>query len=269
MSRVSCAIVVVGALLAGTATASAQAPPTQLDRIEHKLDLILHKLDQLQAGQPAGARPAPSPATAKPAAAPAGTTGATPAPETMAAGAVAIVHAAPANPVAARRIPTDSVGGFIYTGGTLHLADLSNRGVRYTGLTGVEWQGWLRTTETGRYELELDGSTVSVNNFTNSTCIFSGWLEDRSIGVQQAPPAPASHGPHPFPWSLVPRCHPVSTSYGSGLSARRPSPMRASRSRCWKRPPPISTCGRSPARISCTNRAPITPRLLPDETSYG
>jgi hypothetical protein len=194
-------MVVVGALLAGTATASAQAPPTQLDRIEHKLDLILHRLDQLQAGQPAGARPAPSPATAKPAAAPAGIAGATPAPETMAAGAVAIVHAAPPNPVAARQIPTDSVGGFIYTGGTLQLADLSRRGVRFAGLAGVEWQGWLRTTETGRYELELDGSTVSVNNFTNSTCIFSGWLEDRSIGVQEA--TPSSGIARPASFSLV------------------------------------------------------------------
>jgi hypothetical protein len=119
----------------------------------------------------------------------------------MAAGAVAIVHAAPANPVAARQIPTDSVGGFIYTGGTLQLADLSSRGVRFAGLTGVEWQGWLRTTETGRYELELDGSTVSVNNFTNSTCLFSGWLEDRSIGVQDA--TPSSGIARPAPFSLV------------------------------------------------------------------
>jgi hypothetical protein len=72
------------------------------------------------------------------------------------------------------------VGGFIYTGGPLLLADLADRGVRYTGLAGVEWQGWPRTRETGRYQFELDGNTVSATNFTNPTCIFDGWLEDRS-----------------------------------------------------------------------------------------
>ena len=93
------------------------------------------------------------------------------------------------------------VGGFIYTGGSIQLADLTDRGVHYTGLTGVEWQGWLRAKEPGRYELELDGSTVSPNNFTNSTCVFAGWLEDRSIGVQQA--TPSSGIAQPAPFSLV------------------------------------------------------------------
>jgi hypothetical protein len=43
---------------------------------------------------------------------------------------------------AAHGIPPDSVGGFIYTGGPLQLADLADHGVRYAGLTGVEWHGW-------------------------------------------------------------------------------------------------------------------------------
>jgi hypothetical protein len=58
--------------------------------------------------------------------------------------------------------------------------------VRYTGLTGVEWQGWLRAKETGRYELGLDGNTVNPNTINTATCLFTGWLEDRSIGLQLA-----------------------------------------------------------------------------------
>jgi hypothetical protein len=111
---------------------------------------------------------------------------------------VAIIHAAPTTPVAAHEIPADGVGGFIYTGGPLHLADPADRGVRYTGLAGVEWQGWLRTRETGRYQFEFDGNTVSANNFTNPTCIFAGWLEDRSIGAQEASPTSSAVRPAPF-----------------------------------------------------------------------
>jgi hypothetical protein len=38
--------------------------------------------------------------------------------------------------------------------------------------------GWPHTRETGRYQFELDGNTVSAASFTNSTFIFAGWLED-------------------------------------------------------------------------------------------
>jgi hypothetical protein len=161
-------LLAVGIALSGMTSASAQAPPTQLDRIEQKLDTILHRLDQPPSGQATSAPSAPSSSasgpTAQPASAP--TPAPTPAPtsETLAAGAVAIIHPAPVTPAAAREIPTDSVGGFIYTGGPVQLADLTDRGVRYAGLTGVEWQGWLRAAETGRYQLELEGETVSPNN---------------------------------------------------------------------------------------------------------
>jgi hypothetical protein len=185
--------------LAGARPASAQSPPTQLDRVEQKLDTILHRLDQLEAGQ-AGA-PSPPPSAPGPAAAPATTSVPSSTPETLAGGAVAIIHAAPATPVAAHEIPADSVGGFIYTGGPLQLADLADHGVRYAGLVGVEWQGWLRAREAGRYQFELDGSTVSANSYTNSTCVFTGWLEDRAIGVQEA--TPSSGLARPAPFSLV------------------------------------------------------------------
>ena len=184
---------------AGTAAAAPQAPAseTQLDRIEHKLDLVLHKLDQLQGGQADGTQTATPSTAAKPAAAPA-SAGPAPTPETMAAGAVAIFHPAPKTDIAAHTIPADSVGGFIYTGGAIHLADLADRGIHYIGLTGVEWQGWLRATETGRYELELDGSTVAPGDFDIPVCIFSGWLEDRSIGTQQVTPRAGPGRPASF-----------------------------------------------------------------------
>ena len=172
------AVLAIGLSLAGTASAFAQPAPSQLDRIEQKLDTILHRLDQMPPAQADGTPPTASAAT------PALSS----APETLAGGALAIIHAAPETPTAAQEIPPDSVGGFIYTGGPLQLADLTDHGVRYAGLTGVEWQGWLRAKEAGRYQLDIDGSTVSPNNYTLSTCVFAGWLQDRSIGMQEAKP---------------------------------------------------------------------------------
>lgn len=183
MSRLSLAVLVTALAVSGAAPAPAQSPPSQLDRIEQKLDTILHRLDQLQPG---------------PAESPVGPPALSSRPETMVAGAVAIIHAAPVTQAAAREIPADSVGGFIYTGGSIQLADLTDRGVRYAGLTGVEWQGWLRAREAGRYQFELDGSTVSPNNYTNSTCVFAGWLEDRSIGTQETTPHSGLARPEPF-----------------------------------------------------------------------
>jgi hypothetical protein len=73
--------------------------------------------------------------------------------------------------------------------------------IMVSAMPGVEWHGWLRAKETGRYELELDGSTVSPNNFTSSTCIFTGWLGDRPIGVQEA--NPRSNIAQPPAFSLI------------------------------------------------------------------
>ena len=186
------AVLAAGTALAGVTSAFAQTPPTQLDRIEQKLDTILHRLDQMQPGQADETQPTASAATP----------GLSSAPETLAGGALAIIHAAPDTPTAAQEIPPDSVGGFIYTGGPLQLADLTDHGVRYAGgLTGVEWQGWLRAREAGRYELDVDGSTVSPNNFTLSTCVFAGWLEDRSIGIQEA--KPRANPSQPAAFSLI------------------------------------------------------------------
>ena len=211
MIRPVLVVTVACTVLAGVRPASAQSPPTQLDRVKQKLDTILHRLDQLEPGQ-AGA-PSPPPSAPAPAAAPAATPALLSTPETLAGGAGAIIDAAPATPVAAHEIPADSMGGFIYTGGPLQLADLADHGVRYAGLVGVEWQGWMHAKEAGRYELDVDGSTVSPNNYTGSTCVFAGWLEDRAIGVQEA-----THDP--------------------------PSRQRLDRSYCFGPPPPVS--GRSP-----------------------
>jgi hypothetical protein len=117
-------------------------------------------------------------------------------------GGIAIVHAATASPLAAGEIPTDSVGGFIYEGGPLQLADLRDRGVRYAGLAGIEWQGWLRAPEGGRYQLGLDGNTSSSNGYTSSTCTFLGWLAGLSLGVQEAKPN-SSFPQQPAPFSLI------------------------------------------------------------------
>jgi hypothetical protein len=178
MLHLRLAVLAADLSLAGIAPVFAQTAPSQLDRIEQKLDTILHRLDQMQSGQADGTPPTAS------AAAPALSS----APETLMGGALAIIHAAPETPTAAQEIPPDSVGGFIYTGGPLQLADLTDHGVRYAGLTGVEWQGWLRAKEAGRYQLDIDGSTVSPNNYTLSTCVFASWLQDRSIGMQEAKP---------------------------------------------------------------------------------
>ena len=86
MLRPRFAVLAAGIALAGLASASAQAPPTQLDRIEQKLDTILHRLDQMQPGQAVPTQPT----------APAASPGLSSAPETLTGGALAIIHAAPA-----------------------------------------------------------------------------------------------------------------------------------------------------------------------------
>jgi hypothetical protein len=189
-------IPVLGIMLAAAVPAAAQTPspspsPSQLDRIEQKLDIILHRLDQLQPGEATQTGPASLPSGAGQAAATApaaGSAATAPPPDPLAGGALAVFHPAPATALAAHAIPADSVGGFVYTGGSIQLDSLKDRGIRYTGLAGVEWQGWLRTREVGRYEFDLDGSLGNAQGFASAACTFEGWLEDRPIGVQDVSP---------------------------------------------------------------------------------
>src|SRR5271166_1280251 len=146
----------VAALMA--VSARAQTPPAsldqRLDRIDSKLDEILRRLNA--ASTPAVGQAAPSPAAAAPAV-----------PDTAAQasyqpGAVAIVHAAPDKPRDLQAIPADSVGGFVYDGGPVTLNDLRAKGVRYTGLTGLELQGWLKVTAAGRTQLAVEYRAIGV-----------------------------------------------------------------------------------------------------------
>jgi len=171
---------------------SPAAVPTQgqLERIEHKLDELLRRLPPRSPDAPPGAgvpgTALPSPALPA-AAAEAGGRGA-PAANASAApgeyrpGALAVVRPAPgANAVLA--VPADSVGSFVYEGGTLRLDDLSSRGLRYRAPVGVELQGWLRVRETGRYQVAVDfGSPRAGGVFAILSCGVALWLEDRQVG---------------------------------------------------------------------------------------
>jgi hypothetical protein len=63
MLHLRLAALAAGLSLAGTPSVFAQTPATQLDRIEQKLDTILHRLDQMQHGQVGGIQPTPPAAT--------------------------------------------------------------------------------------------------------------------------------------------------------------------------------------------------------------
>ena len=164
------------ALLALSACGQSGGDKARLDRIEHRLDTLEQRLG-------AGARPSPVPSQPAPAVSAPAASGS--AASTYAPGAVAVVHAAPANARQIEEMPTDSVGGFVYTGGPIALHDLSARGVRYTGLTGIELQGWLKTTEAGRYELGEDLHGLPGGVIAGASCVLEVWLEDRVIGSQQ------------------------------------------------------------------------------------
>ncbi len=162
-------------------SARAQTPPAsldqRLDRIDSKLEEILRRLNA--ASTPAVGQAAPPPAVAAPAA-----------PDTAAKasyqpGAVAIVHAAPDKPRDLQAIPADSVGGFVYDGGPVTLNDLRAKGVRYAGLAGLELQGWLKVTATGRTQLAVEyRATTGGNAVILPSCLATAWLEDRAIGVE-------------------------------------------------------------------------------------
>ena len=192
-----------GLVLLLTLVARAQAPaasPLQLDRIEGKLDEVLHRLDALQERPISGAsRAVPVDRAESVAVLQHG-------PEPSAAqaddkpGAIAVVHPAPAlsNLLA---VPSDTVGGFIYTGGTVPLDDLAAKGVRYHGQAGIEFQGWLRVKEIGRYQFGAEFAPSRAGAGGSFSCGVALWLEERSIGQQQD--GLNLSGANPAPLSLV------------------------------------------------------------------
>lgn len=177
----SAAAVAITALIAPAHAQRATTDPTQLDRIERKLDEVLRRLDAGDGGK-AGRAPA----------APGGAASAVPE-AAYRPGAGAVIRAAPGRASQLAEVPADSVGAFLYTGGTLALHDLSSRGVRYTGLAGVELQGWLKVKEPGRLQLGEDlRATLGPSIVLGPECLLQAWLEDRAIGTERAQLSPGS-----------------------------------------------------------------------------
>lgn len=150
----------------------------QLDRIEAKLDALLSRLEPEAAGPEAEAGSDSQAAVPEPEDQPA-----VAAPERYAPGAIAVVRAAPTEARRFGEVPADSVGGFVYTGGSIVPSDLSDRGVRYTGLAGIKLQGWLRATGPGRTQIAAD-LQIGFSKGANSALpgLFTAWLEGQSIG---------------------------------------------------------------------------------------
>ena len=182
-------VVVVAIVLGAKSVALAQDPPPpstpptpfttdeRLDRIEGKLDEVLRRL---------GAGPASTPRTVGAPALATTPSDANPAMDTSAykPGAFALIHRAPDYARDLPQIPADSVGGFVYSGGPIALHDLRNKGVRFTGLGGVELQGWLKVAAAGRTQIAVEYRASGANTLGTSNCIANAWLENRSIGAQ-------------------------------------------------------------------------------------
>ncbi len=189
------ALFLAATLLALLPSAFAQTPapatptpstPNQLDRIEQKLDELLHRFDQARP-QPSGA--AQGVAATEGVAIPSPAPGAVPAalPEAYKPGALAVAHAVPRDANGLADIPPDSVGGFVYDGGPIAFTDIRTRGVRYANPTGVEFQGWLRAKEAGRYQIGTDLTARFANGaMIAPTCFLQAWLEGRSLDQRTA-----------------------------------------------------------------------------------
>lgn len=165
--------VLSGLLILGGCSPSGPDATKRLDALEARVAT----LEKDNAGQTPGAR------------APISLTPSSPEPayeqaSTYRLGAVALARAAPAQQNLLDQVPTDTVGSFIYQGGSVALDDLSPQGVRYVGRAGIELQGWLKVSQAGRFQLAID-YTASGTNFILPTCILLAWIEDRQIGSQQ------------------------------------------------------------------------------------
>ncbi len=168
------------------APASSSPAPSQLDRIEGKLDELLRRMDQPRP-QPSGAGQGTA-AAGGPATSPAGSSNPSVASaEAYKPGALAVARAAPRDTNGLAEVPPDSVGGFVYEGGPITFTDIRTRGVRYAGPVGVELQGWLRAREAGRYQIGTDLTASFKNGQSVPTCFFQAWLEGRSLDQRSTP----------------------------------------------------------------------------------
>ncbi len=186
---ISPALLLSASLLVLPLVARAQAPvvvppspsvPSQLDRIEGKLDELLRRMDQPRP-QPSGA--GQGVAATVGAATPSTEPGNPPAAsgEAYKPGALAVARAAPRDINGLAEVPPDSVGGFVYEGGPISFTDIRTRGVRYAGPVGVELQGWLRAKEAGRYQIGADLTAAFKGSPVAPTCFLQAWLEGRSL----------------------------------------------------------------------------------------
>lgn len=167
----------------------------RIDRLDQRIAALERRVDAMGAATtPYSANPGAAarvaPATSMPSSA------------NYEAGAIAVIHAAPPDARTLAEVPPDSVGGFVYTGGPLTLHDLSAQGVRYTGLAGVELQGWFKAADGGRYQFGADLHGTSGGSIVGADCGLEVWLEDRVVGSQQTV-LPSSTGPAEQRVSLV------------------------------------------------------------------
>lgn len=162
---------------------SSSSVPSQLDRIESKLEEILRQLSQPRQQPSISSQDRIPDVRSNP---PINSNTASAAPsEVYKPGALAVVRIAPTEVSKLRDIPADSVGSFIYNGGTLPFSEINKRGVRYTGSVSIELQGWFRAREAGRYQLGTELIARETNtSYEIPNCIFQAWLEDRSLGEQ-------------------------------------------------------------------------------------
>jgi hypothetical protein len=91
----------------------------------------------------------------------------------------------------------------------------------------------------------------------------AGWKTVRSACRKPSPEQTYRNQP-PSLSSSAPSCSPAFTSCGSGRHAHRRHrcAISASRSRCWKKLRPISTCAPSPAKTSRTSNADWRSQML-------